>query len=111
MIRPDNILLIANQATTELAQKVAAELEITLTEMVSRQFSDGERYHAFPCDISGKDIVIIAATPDDSAHQELVDLIAGCRFWNGRTVNVVIPISAIRPWSGPSRIPARSPRA
>jgi ribose-phosphate pyrophosphokinase len=91
MIRPDNILLIANLATTELAQRVAAELEITLTEMVSRQFADGERYHAFPCDISGKDIVIIAATPDDSAHQELVDLIAGCRFWNGRTVNVVIP--------------------
>jgi ribose-phosphate pyrophosphokinase len=91
MIRPDNILLIANQVTTELAQKVAAELGITLTEMICRQFSDGERYHAFPCDISGKDIVIIAATPDDSAHQELVDLIAGCRFWNGRTVNVVIP--------------------
>lgn len=91
MIRPDNILLIANLATTELAQRVAAELGITLTDMVSRQFADGERYHAFPCDISGKDIVIIAATPDDSAHQELVDLIAGCRFWNGRTVNVVIP--------------------
>ncbi|HHO48455.1 MAG TPA: ribose-phosphate pyrophosphokinase [Desulfobacteraceae bacterium] len=91
MIRPDNILLIANLASTELAQKVADELGIALTEMICRQFADGERYHAFPCDISGKDIVIIAATPDDSAHQELVDLIAGCRFWNGRRVNVVIP--------------------
>lgn len=91
MIRQDNILLIANLASAELAQKVADELGVTLTEMICRQFADGERYHAFPCDISGKDIVIIAATPDDSAHQELVDLIAGCRFWNGRTVNVVIP--------------------
>ncbi|MDY0351178.1 MAG: ribose-phosphate diphosphokinase [Desulfobulbaceae bacterium] len=91
MIRQDNILLIANLASAELAQKVADELDVTLTEMICRQFADGERYHAFPCDISGKDIVIIAATPDDSAHQELVDLIAGCRFWNGRTVNVVIP--------------------
>ena len=91
MNRRDNILLIANTATAELAGKVAAELGVPLTEMVSRQFADGERYHAFPCDISGRDVVIIAATPDDSSHQELVDLIAGCRYWNSRTVNAVIP--------------------
>lgn len=91
MNRRDNILLIANAATTELAGKVAQEMGIPLTEMVNRQFADGERYHAFPCDISGRDVVIIAATPDDPSHQELVDLVAGCRYWNSRTVNVVIP--------------------
>ena len=91
MIRRKNILLVANQASTELARSVAAHLEVPFTEMVRKQFADGEIYHAFPCDVSGRDMVIVAATPDDSAHQELVDLIAGCRYWNCRTVNVVIP--------------------
>ena len=87
----DNLILIANQASQELAGRVASELDIPLTEMTCHTFADGEIYHAFPLDISGRDIVIIAATPDDSAHQELVDLIAGCRYWNGASVNVVIP--------------------
>lgn len=86
-----NILLISNQASRELAHKVSAELNIPLTEMNMKRFADGELYHAFPCDISGMDIVIVAATSDDSAHQELIDLIAGCRYWNCRSVNVAVP--------------------
>lgn len=86
-----NILLISNQASRELAHKVSAELNIPLTEMIMKRFADGELYHAFPRDISGMDIVIVAATSDDSAHQELIDLIAGCRYWNCRSVNVAVP--------------------
>ncbi len=91
MIHRDNILLIANQASRELAQKVSIELDVPYTEMNTRRFADGELYHAFPCDVSGRNIIIIAATPDDSSHQELLDLIAGCRYWNSKSVNVVIP--------------------
>ena len=91
MIHRNNILLISNQASRELAEKVSVELNIQYTGMIMKQFADGETYHAFPCDISGMDIVIVAATSDDSSHQELIDLIAGCRYWNSRTVNVVIP--------------------
>lgn len=87
----DNILLIANQASQDLARKVSEELQIPLTEMILKRFADGELYHAFPCDISGLDIIIVAATSDDESHQELIDLIAGCRYWNSRSVNVVIP--------------------
>jgi len=91
MIKRANILLLSNQASLELAEKVAVHLKLPLTEMNRKQFADGEIYHAFPCDISSRDVIIIAATPDDTAHQELLDLIAGCRYWNCRTVNVVIP--------------------
>lgn len=91
MTSRSNILLISNQASRELAHKVSAELNIPLTEMIMKRFADGELYHAFPCDISGMDIVIVAATSDDSAHQELIDLIAGCRYWNCRSVNVAVP--------------------
>lgn len=91
MTTRSNILLISNQVSRDLANKVAVELKIPYTEMQMKCFADGEMYHAFPCDVSGMDIVIVAATSDDSSHQELIDLIAGSRYWNCRSVNVVIP--------------------
>lgn len=91
MTRRENILLLATYDTVPLADKIAAELQIVCTPMVRKQFADGEIYHAFPCDVSGRDIVIISATHTDSAIQELLDLIAGGRYWNARSVNVVIP--------------------
>ncbi len=87
----ENILLIANRATTLLAAATAEQLKVPLTEMIRKKFADGEIYHAFPCDVSGRDVVLIAATPDDRSQQELIDLIAGCRYWNAESVNVVIP--------------------
>ncbi len=90
-ISRDNILLISNRRTKDLATRVADELEVPLTAITTKTFADGEIYHAFPCDVSGRDVVLIASTPDDGSHQELVDLIAGCRYWNAASVNVVIP--------------------
>ncbi len=91
MAHLDNILLLANRPAETLTAKVADNLGVDLTEMERKEFADGETYHAFPCDVSGRDVVLVASTPDDSAHQELLDLIAGCRYWNAGTVNVVIP--------------------
>ena len=43
-----------------LTAKVARELDVSVTEMITRDFADGEIYHAFPRDIAGCDLVIIA---------------------------------------------------
>ena len=91
MPRRKNIILIANRSAAHMAADVARELDIPVTEMITRTFADGEVYHAFPCDIAGCDLVIIANTEDDAAHQELIDLIAGARYWNALSVNVFIP--------------------
>ena len=91
MARRENIVLIANRSAARMAADVARELDIPVTEMITRTFADGEIYHAFPRDIAGHDLVIIANTEDDVAHQELIDLIAGARYWNALSVNVVIP--------------------
>ncbi len=91
MPRRQNIVLIANRSATRMAADVARELDIPVTEMITRTFADGEIYHAFPRDIAGCDLVIVANTEDDAAHQELIDLIAGARYWNALSVNVVIP--------------------
>jgi len=91
MPRRKNLILISNRSAARMAADVSRELDIPVTEMITRTFADGEVYHAFPRDIAGHDLVIIASTPDDTAHQELIDLIAGARYWNALSVNVVIP--------------------
>ncbi len=86
-----NIILTSARCSKPLAEKTAAELGLAFTEMIIRTFTDGEIYHAFPEDAAGKHVVIIGATPDDSSHQELLDLIAGAKYWNAQSVNVIIP--------------------
>ncbi len=87
----ENIVLVANQASTDLANKLAERLWIRFTEMERKVFADGEVYHAFPEPVSGKDLIILGATHSDSSHQELLDLISGGRYWNAASINVIIP--------------------
>ncbi len=84
-------VVVANQASTELGVKIAAELGLEFTTMIRKQFADDEQYHAFPEDISGKTLIIVGCTHTESSHQELMDLIQGGRYWNAASVNVVIP--------------------
>lgn len=91
MTDKNDIVLVANQASETLAREVAGNLNIGFSEMIREQFSDGEVYHAFPDSISGKDLIIVGATHTESSHQELMDLIQGGRYWNARSINLVIP--------------------
>ncbi len=91
MSEKENVILVANEASTELGIKLAERLWMPFTEMERKQFADGERYHAFPESISGKDLVILGVTHDDSSHQELLDLISGGRYLNAASINVIIP--------------------
>ena len=91
MPRRKNIVLISTDSAAALTVKVARELDVPVTEMITRTFADGEMYHAFPHDIAGCELVIIASTHDDRSHQELIDLVTGARYWNALSVNVVIP--------------------
>lgn len=86
-----NYVIVANKVSTELGQKIADKLDMDFTPMIRKEFADGEVYHAFPEDIDGKKLIIIASTPDQNAHQELMDLIQGGRYYNASSVNVVIP--------------------
>jgi ribose-phosphate pyrophosphokinase len=83
--------MVANEASASLARDVASAMSIEFSEMVREEFADGEIYHAFPCDIAEKHLVIIGTTHNDRSHQEVLDLIQGGRYWNAASVNVVIP--------------------
>jgi ribose-phosphate pyrophosphokinase len=84
-------MLVANEASTALARKVAGRLKIPFDDMIRQKFADGESYHAFSRDVAGKNLIIFGATHSSSSHQELLDLIQGGRYWNASSINVVIP--------------------
>ena len=84
-------VIVANRASTEIAIKVADSLGLAFTSMEHKVFADGENYHAFPEDIAGKVLIIIASTHSEASHQELMDLIQGGRYYNAASVNVVVP--------------------
>lgn len=91
MINKEDVILIANQASTELAYRLSERLWMPFTEMQRKRFADGECHHAFPLPIAGKHLVILGVTHDDNSHQELLDLISGGRYWNAASINVIIP--------------------
>jgi ribose-phosphate pyrophosphokinase len=91
MTKMENVILVANEASTDLGYKLAERLWMPFTEMKRKRFADGEYYHAFPQSIAGKDLVILGVTHDESSHQELLDLISGGRYWNAASINVIIP--------------------
>lgn len=84
-------MLVASKTSTELARKVADELEVPFSEMIRERFADGERYHAFPEEVEGRSLIIVGSTHNSSSHQELLDLIQGGKYYNAASVNVVIP--------------------
>ena len=86
-----DLVLVANECSTKIAVDVAESIGIPFSEMRRKCFADGESYHAFPCNISGKHLIIIGATHNDASYQELLDLVQGGRYWNAASVNVVIP--------------------
>lgn len=91
MTKKDDVILVANQASTDLGNRLAERLWMPFTEMERKRFADGECLHVFPQSIDGKHVIILGVTHDDHSHQELIDLISGARYWNAASVNVVVP--------------------
>ncbi len=91
MMSRTEYMLVSNDASRELAIKLARKLDIPYSEMIKQRFTDGESYHAFPLDVAGKHLVVVGSTHNSSSHMELLDIIQGGRYWNATSVNVVIP--------------------
>ncbi len=87
----ENLVLIANEPSTDLAVQVAVEMGISFTRMTKKHFTDGEIFHSFPLKLSGKDVIIIGSTHDDSSLQEVIDFIDGSHYWRADSINVIIP--------------------
>ncbi|HBH29210.1 MAG: ribose-phosphate diphosphokinase [Desulfofustis sp. PB-SRB1] len=86
-----DVVLVAGEGSAALGRAIADDLQVSFSEMVTKRFADGERYHAFPADIAEKHLVIVGSTHTDEAHLEILDLIQGGRYWNAASISVIIP--------------------
>lgn len=88
----DEVVLLSNQASLPLANKVASQLGIPVSDSGHDQFKNGEIIHQFRrVVLEGQQVVIIGSNHTDSSHMELLDLIDGAHQFNAESVNVVIP--------------------
>jgi len=84
--------LFSGRATPELAQKIAAYLELALGENEFRDFSDGETWVKFSENIRGADVFIIQSTC--APARNLLELLIMCdaaRRASARRITAVIP--------------------
>ena len=85
--------IFAGNANPELAKKIAECLQISLTEVMVGQFSEGEIRVKIQENIRGKDIFIVQPTcpPTNDNLMELLILIDAARRASADRITVVIP--------------------
>lgn len=85
--------LLTGSSNPLLAQKVAKYLNIELTPMDIRRFSDGEIFIEIKESVRGEDVYIIESTcpPVNENVMELLIILDTCKRASAQSINVVIP--------------------
>ncbi len=60
-------------------------------EVEVKHFPDGERYQRLCSEVSGRNVVLVGGTPDDSATLELYDLACAIEQYGARSLTIIIP--------------------
>lgn len=89
----NKIEVIAGNSNRPLAEAVAAELKISLSEAEVGKFSDGEISITLPQTVRGKDVFIIQSTsiPVNDNLMELLIMIDACKRASAGRVTAVMP--------------------
>ena len=89
----NKIEIIAGNANRPLAEAVAAELKIPLSEAEVGKFSDGEISITLPQTVRGRDVFIIQSTsiPVNDNLMELLIMIDACKRASAGRITAVIP--------------------
>lgn len=87
-----NFKIVTGRSNPELANKIATYLDIELSQVTIRNFSDGELWVKFEENIRGVDVFIVQSThaPSDNL-MELLILIDAARRASARRITAVIP--------------------
>lgn len=87
-----NFKIVTGRSNPELAHKIAAYLDVELSQVTIRNFSDGELWVKFEENIRGVDVFIVQSThaPSDNL-MELLILIDAARRASARRITAVIP--------------------
>ena len=89
----NKIEIIAGNSNIPLAEAVAAELKLSLSEAEVGKFSDGEISITLPQTVRGKDVFIIQSTsiPVNDNLMELLIMIDACKRASAGRVTAVMP--------------------
>lgn len=87
-----NFKIVTGRSNPELASKIAAYLDVELSQVAIRNFSDGELWVKYEENIRGEDLFIVQSThaPSDNL-MELLILIDAARRASARRITAVIP--------------------
>jgi ribose-phosphate pyrophosphokinase len=99
------LMLVTGRANPELAARIADKLDVALSPMTLKTFSNGEVYCRFEESVRGADVFIVQPTCENrsrglSANDALVELLAMIDAAVGGSAHRVI---AVTPWYGYSR--------
>jgi len=89
----NSIEVIAGNSNLPLAQEIAAELKLGLSDAEVSRFSDGEISITLPRTVRGKDVFIIQSTsaPVNDNLMELLIMIDACRRASAGRITAVMP--------------------
>ncbi|MBQ3047215.1 MAG: ribose-phosphate pyrophosphokinase [Clostridia bacterium] len=89
----NSIEILAGNSNRKLAEEVAAELKIPLSDAEVGKFSDGEISVTLPQTVRGKDVFIIQSTsiPVNDNLMELLIMIDACKRASAGRVTAVMP--------------------
>jgi ribose-phosphate pyrophosphokinase len=99
------LMLVSGRANPELAARIAAKLDVAVSPVIKKTFSNGEVYCRFEESVRGADVFIVQPTCANeaaglSANDALVELLAMIDAAVGGSAHRVI---AVTPWYGYSR--------
>jgi len=84
-------MIVSGSASQSLAAALAAETGLPLVETSYERFTDGEGIVRVEGDLAGERVVVVAATPTDAAHVELLQLQDAVREAGASAVVTVLP--------------------
>ncbi len=89
----NSIEVIAGNSNTPLAEEIANELKLSLSDAEVSRFSDGEISITLPRTVRGKDVFIIQSTsaPVNDNLMELLIMIDACRRASAGRITAVMP--------------------
>ncbi len=89
----NTIELIAGNSNKPLAEEIAAELKIPLSNVEAGKFSDGEICVTLPRTVRGKDVFLIQSTsqPVNDNLMELLIMIDACKRASAGRITAVMP--------------------
>lgn len=88
---PENIVIVAGNASRDLAQDIAEHLDVELRDSELSTFSDGEIKFELNGSVRGKDVFVVQSTDSNDHIMELLVMLDALKRASARRITAIIP--------------------